>query len=68
MKQGELIMLGLTLAAVGGAAWWFFWRDSTDKPVEIETGKKGWQVFSDGTEIDPKGNYYLNGKLIWSAP
>lgn len=26
----------------------------------------GWQYFSDGTVIDPSGNYYQNGQLIWS--
>lgn len=26
----------------------------------------GWRYFSDGTSIDPNGNYYQNGQLIWS--
>jgi len=26
----------------------------------------GWRYFSDGTVIDPDGNYYRNGELIWS--
>lgn len=25
----------------------------------------GWQYFSDGVAIDPKGNYYLNGQMVW---
>lgn len=26
----------------------------------------GWQYFSDGTSIDPSGNYYRDGQMIWS--
>jgi len=26
----------------------------------------GWRYFSDGTAIDPQGNYYQNGQLIWT--
>lgn len=26
----------------------------------------GWRYFSDGTVIDPNGNYYSNGTMIWS--
>lgn len=26
----------------------------------------GWQYYTDGTAIDPKGNYYLNGEMVWS--
>jgi len=39
---------------------------------EIFTGAKtgqagyGWRYFSDGTSIDPQGNYYLNGDLVWT--
>lgn len=25
----------------------------------------GWRYFTDGTAIDPQGNYYNNGQLIW---
>lgn len=28
----------------------------------------GWRYFSDGTAIDPSGNYYQGGQLIWSNP
>lgn len=27
----------------------------------------GWRYFSDGTAIDPQGNYYKNGVPIWNA-
>jgi hypothetical protein len=26
----------------------------------------GWQYFTDGTVIDPSGNYYRDGEIIWS--
>ena len=26
----------------------------------------GWRYFSDGTVIDPQGNYYLDGQMVWS--
>lgn len=25
----------------------------------------GWRYFSDGTTIDPSGNYYSGGQLVW---
>ena len=28
----------------------------------------GWRYFNDGTAIDPAGNYYQGGQLIWSNP
>ena len=75
MNQNEIIIVGVTVAAVAGAAWWFFFRDdglvdgTNIKFVkEIETGKKGWQVFDDGTEIDPDGNYWFQGKQVWTKP
>lgn len=27
----------------------------------------GWQYFTDGTSIDPQGNYWLNGAMVWKA-
>ena len=27
----------------------------------------GWRYFDDGTAIDPAGNYYFQGKLIWTS-
>lgn len=26
----------------------------------------GWRYFENGVAIDPQGNYYQNGKLVWS--
>lgn len=28
----------------------------------------GWRYFSDGTTIDPFGNYWKGGQKIWSVP
>ena len=28
----------------------------------------GWRYFSDGTTIDPSGNYYKGGQMIWMNP
>ena len=37
--------------------------DSTGKVFD-----NGWRYFNDGTAIDPSGNYYQGGQLIWSNP
>ena len=37
--------------------------DSTGKAFD-----NGWRYFNDGTAIDPSGNYYQGGQLIWSNP
>lgn len=80
MKQTELIALGLAAVAVylivskqktttsGGVV-----KSVSDAVTEIldTTGKafaNGWRYFSDGTAIDPAGNYYQGGQLIWSNP
>lgn len=28
----------------------------------------GWRYFDNGTAIDPAGNYYQDGQMIWQAP
>lgn len=28
----------------------------------------GWRYFTDGTAIDPSGNYYSQGQLVWQNP
>lgn len=82
MKQNDLIVLGLAGVAVymivksqkgsttgidAGL------RDLSKTVSEImdTTGKtfaNGWRYFTDGTAIDPAGNYYQGGQLIWSNP
>lgn len=47
-------------------------QTSPDATTEVENtanpGQEGygWRNFSDGTSIDPQGNYYKNGELIYS--
>lgn len=76
MKQNEMIALGLAAVAVylivntkkkttGTAT-----KTATDLVSEIfDTAGKaftnGWRYFNDGTAIDPQGNYYQGGQLIW---
>lgn len=83
MKQTEMIALGLAGVALylivksnkgtstGSAASGL--RDMSKTVTEIleSTGKafaNGWRYFTDGTAIDPAGNYYQGGQLIWSNP
>ncbi len=83
MKQTELIAMGLAAVALymivtskktttkGGAATGL--RDMSKTVTEVleSTGKafaNGWRYFTDGTAIDPAGNYYQGGQLIWSNP
>lgn len=45
----------------------------TDGTTEIfntmgKTFETGWRYFSDGTAIDPFGNYWKSGQKIWTAP
>lgn len=44
---------------------------NTAKVSEVLTGSgsqfgNGWRYFTDGTAIDPQGNYYSNGQMVWS--
>jgi hypothetical protein len=84
MKQTEMIALGLAAVAVylivnpkkttgtsataGGTL-----RSITETVSEIFDAaggafSNGWRYFNDGTAIDPQGNYYQGGQLIWTAP
>lgn len=84
MKNAELIVLGLAGVAVymivksqrpsGGPTdtgkrnitasdWVNEIFGSDQKPYS-----NGWRYFSDGTAIDPSGNYYKDGAMIWQAP
>lgn len=80
MKANDLLILGVA----GVIAWFIVGRSAGAKvagsvPVresdfveEIFNGVSawgnGWRYFSDGTAIDPQGNYYLNGQLVYRAP
>lgn len=44
---------------------------SMTKEILDSAGKafdNGWRYFTDGTAIDPYGNYYQGGQLIWTKP
>lgn len=30
--------------------------------------ENGWRYYENGVAIDPQGNYYQDGKKVWSAP
>ena len=59
-------------AATGGAAKTGI-AASAAKVSEIfdasgQSYTNGWRYFSDGTSIDPSGNYYQGGGMIWANP
>lgn len=82
MKQQDMIVLALAGVAVyliaksqkgGTSGNNSGLRDLANTVSEIMdiTGKtfsNGWRYFTDGTAIDPAGNYYQGGQLIWSNP
>jgi hypothetical protein len=66
-QGGAKLLQGITGTASAGL------RDASKTVSEImdNTGKafaNGWRYFNDGTAIDPAGNYYQGGQLIWSNP
>lgn len=79
MKQSEIIVLGLA-----GVAVYLIWQSKqkpgtskaaspADYVNEIlsSAGKafsNGWRYFENGVAIDPAGNYYQGGQLVYEAP
>lgn len=77
MKPSDLLIL----AAAAGFAWWMV-KGTLPKlgagrgagyvdevtPGGILPGQPGygWRYFEDGTAIDPAGNYYSGGVVVWS--
>lgn len=66
-QGGSKMLQGLTGTASAGL------RDVSKTVTEIldgtgKTFENGWRYFTDGTAIDPAGNYYQGGQLIWSNP
>lgn len=79
MKSQELIVLGLASLAVylivksqkGSSGSTTEKRGDIVKEIFDAAGKafsNGWRYFSDGTAIDPAGNYYFGGQLVWRNP
>lgn len=83
MKNAELIVLGLAGVAVymivksqkpagptdtgkrnTTAADWVGEIFGADK----KAFDNGWRYFDNGVAIDPAGNYYQNGAMVWQAP
>lgn len=78
-KQSDLIVLGLAAVAVymiaksqkstTTASSGLRGTAATVSEVLDSAGKafaNGWRYFTDGTSIDPQGNYYSGGQLVWS--
>ena len=78
MKQTEMIVLGLA-----GLAVYLIWQSqkaktTTSAPKNSYTheilgsdGKvfgNGWRYFDNGVAIDPSGNYYQGGQMVYQAP
>lgn len=82
MKQTDLLVLGLAGLAVymivkgkasakpGESS---PLRDLSETVSEIfdsagQAFSNGWRYYSNGTAIDPAGNYYFGGQLVWMNP
>lgn len=78
MKMGD--MVGVLVGAGAAAALLFFLNKkkpaaAVAAPVQgttevLDNGQRfanGWRYFSDGTSIDPKGNYYHQGTLVFRS-
>lgn len=73
MKNQSLVIL----AAAAAAAYFIVQKGAKAKTTasgvtEITNANgssfsNGWRYFSDGTSIDPAGNYYLQGQLVYTA-
>lgn len=83
MKQNDLIVLGLAGVAVYMIAKSAKGNNITKDRQPLASAAQavseildsagkafdnGWRYFSDGTSIDPSGNYYQGGQLIWRNP
>jgi len=58
IKAGAIAQLG---GGTGGAA-----LIDTSNLSSTDPGY-GWTYYTDGTAIDPSGNYYYQGELVWTA-
>lgn len=77
MKNQEMIVLGLA----GVAVYMILQARKTGKTVAEVAGdfvkeikgqgnkafSNGWRYFDNGTSIDPQGNYYYQGQLVYNA-
>lgn len=76
MKKDDLVLM------VGAAIGVFIIAQFMMKKAQAKTGQgvavgeeyatlitqnDGWQYFTDGTVIDPNGNYWKNGRMVYKA-
>ena len=58
-------VLGPSLSGSSGGSSWV--SKITANTSGADNPAYGWQYFSDGTSIAPNGDYYYQGKKVWSA-
>lgn len=84
MKQSDLIVLGLAGLAVymiwqsqkpkttsTGTSGPRAGLDTFVDEIFNGSGRpfdNGWRYFENGVAIDPSGNYYQGGQMVWQAP
>lgn len=82
MKQENMIALGLAAVAVylitqskktpsaRAAAGLTSTTKATSEIFDTSGNpfSNGWRYFTDGTAINPKGDYYYQGQLVWQNP
>lgn len=84
MKQSDLIVLGLAGLAVymiwqsqkpkttsTGTSGQRAGLDTFVDEIFNSSGRpfdNGWRYFENGVAIDPSGNYYRDGQMVWQAP
>lgn len=61
--QGGTAKTGNTTGSTGPASW-------VNEVFDAGGGQfgNGWRYFDNGTAIDPQGNYYFGGQIVYSAP
>lgn len=42
------------------------WKMYQSSKAPESASKAAWQSFPGGVQIDPNGNYYVDGRLVWS--
>jgi hypothetical protein len=73
MKSSDLIIIG-----AAGIAVYYLWQKvvnrtmtGTTKEITTQSGAafpNGWRYFDDGTAINPQGQYFFDGRLVYSPP
>lgn len=74
--NNNALVLGLA-----GLALYLIWQSQKNKTATTTTAASfvdeifdqrpyanGWRYFENGVSIDPAGNYYQNGAMVWQSP